>query len=91
MESKGHVTFTVTYDDTGAVTKVDAAEGWTIREVVAKAYDQLKETARQGDKVEFDGKPLEPFYDLHVKQFVEKGIDPDRQLNIVSRIGGAVE
>src|SRR5438034_4966528 len=85
----GHVDFTVTYDDTGAETVVHAPSGWTIRKVISQAYEQLKESPRPDDRVEFDGKLLTPYYDLHVKEFVERHIDPDRHFNIASRIGGA--
>jgi hypothetical protein len=89
MADQGHVDFTVTYDDTGAVTTVHAPNGWTIRQVIEKAYEQLKEKPRSEDRVEFDGQSLAPYYDLHVKEFVERGIAPARHFNIVSRIGGA--
>ncbi len=89
MSDQGHVDFTVTYDDTGATVTVHAPNGWTIRQVVEKAYQELGETPRPDDRVEFDGQNLAPYYELHVKEFVERGIAPARHFNIASRIGGA--
>lgn len=33
---------------------------------------------------------MEPYLDMHVKDFVEQGIAPDRHFNIVSNTGGAM-
>ncbi len=82
-------TFTFVYDDTGADTSVHAPNGWTIRQVVDRAYEGLEESPRADDRVEFDGHPLAPYYDLKVKQFVEQAIAPELHFNIVSNPGGA--
>lgn len=89
-ESKGMVTFTITYDDTGAEKAVTAPNGWRIREVIEKGYTALGETPRPGDRVEANGVSMEPYLDMHVKDFVEQGIAPDRHFNIVSNTGGAM-
>ena len=87
--NRGHVTFSITYDDTGAVVTVEAPNGWSIRKVIAEGYRLLGETPRPGDRVEADGVDLAPHLDLHVKDFVERGIAPAAQFNIVSNTGGA--
>ena len=89
-DNQGHVTFQFTYDNTGAVVTVEAPNGWRMRDVIAEAYRLLGETQRQGDRVEFDGADLSPDLDLHVKQFIERGIAPGAHLDIVSDTGGAV-
>lgn len=88
-ESKGKVTFTVAYDDTGAEKTVAAPNGWRIREVIEKGYIALGETPRPGDRVEANGVSMQPYFEMHVKDFVEQGIAPDRHFNIVSNTGGA--
>jgi hypothetical protein len=87
--SKGHQYFIFVYDDTGAEATVTAPNGWSIRQVVDQAYGELGEVPRQDDRVEFDGQSLVPYYALHVKEFVERGIAPDLRFNIVSNPGGA--
>jgi hypothetical protein len=89
-ESKGKVTFTISYDDTGAEKTITASNGWRIREVIEKGYAALGEAPRPGDRVEANGVAMEPYLDMHVKGFVEQGIAPERHFSIVSNTGGAV-
>lgn len=88
-EEAGRVTFTLTYDDTGAETPVEAPEGWRLRKVIEQGYALLGETPRPGDRVEANGVSMEPYLDVHVKEFVARGIAPDLHLNVVSDTGGA--
>lgn len=89
VHGEGRHTFTFIYDDTGADAMVVAPNGWSIRQVVDKAYEELGEIPREDDRVEFDGQPLGPYYGIKVKEFVERGIAPDLRFNIVSNPGGA--
>jgi hypothetical protein len=91
VPKQGHVVFTITYDDTGAETKVTAAGGWRLREVIDKAYEALGETPRPGDRVEAKGVSLEPYFNMRVEEFVDRKIAPDLHFNIVSHTGGAAE
>jgi hypothetical protein len=86
---EGRHTFTFIYDDTGADATVVAPNGWSIRQVVDKAYEELGEAPREDDRVEFDGQSLVPYYGVKVKEFIERGIVPDLRFNIVSNPGGA--
>ncbi len=85
----GKARFTITYDDTGAQVVVEAPNGWLVRRVVAEGYERLGEIPRAGDRIEANGASLDAVLDLRVKEFVEQGIAPDLQLNIVSPTGGA--
>lgn len=86
---RGHTTFHVTYDDTGAVVAVEAPNGWRIREVVAEGYRLLGESPRTGDRIEANATDMAPYMELHVKEFVQRRIAPDLNLNVVSNTGGA--
>lgn len=88
-EPKGKSRFTITYDDTGAQVVVDSPNGWTVRRVVAEGYTLLGEAPRAGDRIEANGTALDAVLDLRVKDFVDQGIAPDLELNIVSTTGGA--
>jgi hypothetical protein len=88
---EGHHTFAFTYDDTGADAAVLAPNGWIVRQVVDKAYVELGETPRANDRVEFDGQLLTPYYQMKVKEFVDRSIAPALRFNIVSNPGGARE
>lgn len=88
-DAHGHVTFHITYDDTGAVVAVEAPNGWRLRQVIAEGYRQLGETQRPGDRIEADGADIAPFLDLHVKQYAERPDAPGTHFNIVSDTGGA--
>jgi len=88
-ERHGQVDFTITYDDTGAETVVTAPNGWKIRQVFEQGYKQLGETPRPGDRVEANGVAMDPYFDLHVKEFVAQRIAPALHFNIVSNTGGA--
>lgn len=84
---QGHWDFTFTYDDTGADVIVSAPNGWTIRRVIEEGYKALGEETRPDDRVEMDGASLAPYLDLHVKEFVERGLS--REFSVASNIGGA--
>lgn len=89
-EPTKRVKFTITYDDTGAEAVVAAENEWRLREVIARGYAELGEVPRPGDRVEANGVALEPYFDLHVREFVARRIAPDLHLNIVSNTGGAI-
>ena len=89
---QGKTTFSFTYDDTGAITTVDAPNGWTMQRVIDKGYGD--ETPQSDDRVEFVGRNgpgvMTPeLRALHVKQFVERGLSSDLKFHIVSKPGGA--
>ena len=88
-DDRGHVTFHITYDDTGAMVTVEAPNGWRLRQVVGEGYRQLGETQRPGDRIEADGADIASFLDLHVKQYAERPDDSGTHFNIVSDTGGA--
>lgn len=88
-DDRGHITFHITYDDTGAVVVVEAPNGWRLRQVIAEGYRLLGETQRPGDRIEADGVNVAPFLDLHVKQYAERNDAPGTHFNIVSDTGGA--
>lgn len=87
----GRHAFTFIYDDTGGDAVVIAPNGWSIRQVLDRAYEELGEAPREDDRVEFGGQPLSPYYAMKVKEFVERGIAPDLRFNIVSNPGGALK
>ena len=86
---EGRHSFTFIYDDTGADAMVFAPNGWSIQQVVERAYVELGEAPRADDRVEFGGQSLPPYYEMKVKEFIERGIAPDLHFNIVSNPGGA--
>ena len=87
----GQHRFSLTYDDTGETTTVDAPNGWTMQRVVDTAYEQLGEPLHSDDRVEYgDGIVLTAEQRaLHVKAFLEAGLNPSGKFHIVSRPGGA--
>lgn len=87
QRDNGHSDFTVTYDDTGAEVTISAPNGWTIRRVIEEAYRELGEEPRPEDRVEMGGQSIAPYLDLHVKEFIERGLPP--HFSIASNIGGA--
>lgn len=86
-QNHGHWDFTITYDDTGAEVTISAPNGWTIRRVIEEAYKELGEEPRPEDRVEMGGQSVAPYLDLHVKEFIERGLTP--HFSIASNIGGA--
>ena len=91
---EGHHAFAFTYDDTGETTEVEAPNGWTMQRVIDEAYEELGETAKPDDRVEFTGSQgaavmTAELRAMKVKDFVERRISTDSQFHIVSKPGGA--
>lgn len=91
---KGHHAFGFTYDDTGETSEVEAPNGWTMQRVIDEAYEELGETAKPDDRVEFTGSQgaavmTSDLRSMKVKDFVESRISTDGQFHIVSKPGGA--
>jgi hypothetical protein len=92
--NEGHHAFGFTYDDTGETTEVEAPNGWTMQRVIDEAYEELGETSKPDDRVEFTGPQgtgvMTPeFRAMKVKEFVDRGISTDNRFQIVSKPGGA--
>mgnify|MGYP001580167719 CR=1 FL=1 len=91
---EGHHAFGFTYDDTGETAEVNAPNGWTMQRVIDEAYEDLGETAKPDDRVEFTGAQgtavMTPeLRAMKVKDFVQRGISTENQFHIVSKPGGA--
>lgn len=87
--------FGFTYDDTGATAEVDAPNGWTMQRVIDEAYEELEETAKPDDRVEFTGSVgvvvmTAELRALKVKDFIDRKVSTDNRFHIVSKPGGAI-
>lgn len=92
--NESHHAFGFTYDDTGETTEVEAPNGWSMQRVIDEAYEELGETAKPDDRVEFTGLQgtavMTPeLRALKVKEFVDRRISIDNRFHIVSKPGGA--
>ena len=88
---EGRHIFSFTYDDTGAVVRVTAPNGWTMERVVEEAYRLLGETRQPDDRIEFGGRVLDTAHlAMKVKAFMDAGLATDGKFHVVSKPGGAV-
>ena len=91
---EGHHAFGFTYDDTGETTEVEAPNGWPMQRVIDEAYEELGETAKPDDRVEFTGSQgtaiMTPeLRAMKVKDFVDRRISTENEFHVVSKPGGA--
>jgi hypothetical protein len=92
---EGHHAFGFTYDDTGETAQIEAPNGWTLQRVIDEAYEELRETAKPDDRVEFTAQQgaavMTPeLRAMKVKDFLERRLSTDNQFHIVSKPGGAL-
>ena len=54
---------------------------------IKEGYKALSEQPRPRDWVKANGQSMQPYFALHVKEYVERGLS--REFSVASNIGGA--